>query len=209
MCYSSQVSFTVWVVVLIVSALLLIRGRPNDKWNAMFILCFTIIQLLEGLIWSRMDRNITTGIATITAIILIALWSQPLVQTYMGYRTTGSKILYYGTILFVALLGYAIYRAVTGNFTTIVGPNGHLVWIDKNNKSFLSSDKTKFLTIFYLMGLLGPLLFMKGIWQKTALIGYGLATLLYSIYNYSNTEEMSSMWCFIACGYSLVALITG
>ncbi len=204
MCWSPSVSFITWSVVLVAAGGLLLQpSSPDDKWVAIFALCFTLIQLLEGGIWTSIDSRATAWIAGLTAVVLVALWSQPLVQTYLGWRTTGSAWLKYGTVVFLATFVYAIYRALTETFTTTVGPNGHLVWVSRDNRSFLSGG-VPVLTVAYLAGLLVPLLFMKSTRLKYALLTYGLATLGYSMWNYTKTEEMSTMWCWLACGYVLI-----
>jgi len=197
MCYSKETSFAAWGVSLLISIFLYKRNNNYDRWNAAFILTFTTIQLLEGGVWFSIEKGNSVLNCTLTKLIFIALFLQPLVQTYLGAQYTGSSILYTATLVYVILLLWACLRMFSGKEQSTVGENGHLVWSSLENMNGVIS-------ILYLGGLLVPLLFMennKGI----PLVIIGLLTALYS-YIKTDFKEFSSMWCFTAVIYGGVAL---
>ena len=78
------------------------------------------------------------------------------------------------------------------------GPNGYLDWVFK----FSSKNVEALYSLYYFTFMFLPLFVMTPLTRFYPLIVYLAATLLYSIYNYSKSGERSSMWCFLAIGYS-------
>ncbi len=198
MCFNAPSSLLAWGFANVIGLYLWKRNKNYDRWNAAFIFTFTLIQLLEAGLWST-DSKSTNQV--LTSLIVVALLAQPLVQSYMGWKYTKQESLKFMTYIFVALLIWGAYKASTEKFQSYKGPNGHLVW-----ESSSQTGKTVLepFTWLYFLGLFIPLLYMgkKGI----PLIMIGIATLMYSRMTTSG-KEFSSMWCFTAVLYALVALL--
>lgn len=209
MCFSTQSSFLAWTLSYSIAIYLYLRNQNYDRWNAAFIISFSSIQLIEAGIWSTIDESPSNINSLLTCMILLVLLSQPLVQTYMGYKNvenaSSKKTLYIASILFIILFGIGLYRVSKNgsSFSSTVGPNGHLIWNDpsSSNSSFLGSG---LIISLYLLGLFIPLLFMKE-YRGIPLLVIGLITFFYNL-KYSGTNEFGSMWCFSAVAYSMVAL---
>lgn len=192
MCYSAQASFTAFFISLLFIVLLWNRNANYDRWNALFILSFAMIQVWEGLIWTfGFENEYITKI--VLPLILITLYTQPFTQTYMAYRYTKSHVLYIMSVLYLMILLFTISRAFTEKTTVCKGPNGHLVW---------NFTHETFTGVFYLIGMFLGLIY--GFPMTLPLFLYGIFTFLYSM-KYWNTGEFSSYWCFIAVGYSILA----
>lgn len=203
MCYSTRSSLVAWIVAVSIAVYLLKRNQNYDRWIAIFILTFTIIQLLEAGIWVTNPQNgVNTQNRTMTSLLFIALMCQPLVQSYLGYRSTGAPILLSLTYLYLFLVIYQIVRVAKakGNIYSTVGPNGHLQW-NINGEELMGNSV---IGILYIMGLLIPLFFMKN-GKGIPLITIGVLTLLWSL-KQSGNREFGSLWCYTAVAYSLVAL---
>lgn len=203
MCFSFESSLTAWIISNAISLYLFNRNKKYDRWLSGFITVFSTVQLLEAGLWCTKSKDINS---LLTKLIFIALLLQPLVQTYLGSIYTGSNILFYMSFVFLGLLIWGILRC--GKYYSTIGPNGHQVW------RFKSGDHTSGLFggsygyiagLLYLIGIFVPLLFLP--YSKSLpLIGVGLLTLLYSLYN-SSTGEFGSLWCFTAVFYSIISVI--
>ena len=201
MCFNTTSSLTAWLFANTIAVYLFLRNQNYDRWNAIFIFTFTLIQLLEAGIWRNLDNYWNSYL---TATILIAILVQPLVQSYLGYKYTGAYPLLILTILLSIILVISILRIIFSNishFITYVGKNGHLVWTDSTNPIFIGNN---IILIIYLIGLLVPLLFMEQ-YKGWPLLIVAIITALWSWYN-SKNNEFSSLWCYTAIIYSLVAL---
>lgn len=192
MCFNTPVSFFTFLVELLISLYLYNRNKNYDRMNAIFIISFALIQLWEGGIWDNPQSSFV-------AVILLTLWLQPLAQTYGAYYVTKSQFLLPFIVLYILTFIYAIYRVINGNFSVNTGENCHLIWNDSNKKSFVGPS---ILPYIYILGLLLPLIYTR----QWILLFIGLGTLIYSIYNYGSTGEMSSFWCYSAVIYSIAAI---
>jgi hypothetical protein len=140
-------------------------------------------------------------------MVLIVLVSQPLVQSYLGYKSTHESVLALLSFVFLGIFIWAfwrIFRSEPGQFYSSVGSKGHLVWHDSKSKgSILGSPIVGSL---YLLGLFIPLLFMAPFMTKgLPLLIVGAATAIYSLF-FAGKEEFGSYWCFTAVAYAIVAL---
>jgi len=206
MCFSYKSSILAWIAALFISIYLYNRNNKYDRWNAIFIFTFTLIQLFESGIWHNIEsgNNDKSTNEFYTKLILVGLTCQPLVQTYFGYISSKSDTLYYLLIAYIAFVGYSLYRILltSEKFSSDVGPNKHLIWNSNTYKHFLSGPY--FITsILYLLGLLLPLIYQGS--DSVPLLLIGLCTLLYSL-SYAKTGEFGSMWCRIAVLYGVVCV---
>ena len=199
MCYSTRSSLTAWLVSVVIAAYLWKRNKRFDRWNSLFILSFSAVQLFEAGIWSSDSercRNLYLG------LLLVALYSQPLAQTFGAWKTTGSIVLKRFIILYGFILLYTVYRIFTEKFYSTVGPNGHLVW-NSTGTDFITGG-CKILGVLYLIGLFLGLLWALP--NSLPLIAIGAITFIWSL-TQTSSGEFGSYWCYTAVAYSIVALL--
>lgn len=198
MCYSTRSSLIAWGVSMVIAAYLFQRNRGYDRWNAAFIVSFAMVQLCEAGIWSTTDKR---KIHVYLAFLLIALYSQPLVQSYGAYSATKSSVLKIMVGVYLVMFIYTLYRAVTEQFYVNIGPNGHLVWNAKGTDYFTGG--LPILGVLYLIGLFLGLLWILP--TSIPLLAIGLATFIWSM-SQRDSGEFGSYWCYTAVAYSLMAL---
>jgi hypothetical protein len=175
-------------------------------------LTFTLIQLIEGMIWISINTNNQKLNSLATVMVLIALNLQPLVQCGMGYLFTNNKILLALTVLIAIILGIQLLRIFSTpikNFHSYVGDKGHLIWEDKSLQKSSGIVEGNILGPpliigLYLIGLFLPLFFMKN-YRGLPLVCIGLITLIYSMYQ-TQGKEFGSLWCITSVSYALVAI---
>lgn len=231
MCQSARTSLVAWLVAIVISMLILGTGKKNAKWNAFFIITFITVQLLEFFIWYFRDRDGLSSSAhealeagpnseknrpsgdVMVRLILIALWMQPLVQTYMAYKY-GSRYkpqLMAITIVYFVMVIWAITQALDTNSEFSAQPSvstscsgGHLYWTRTNSpKGFLGPNPA---SLLYVFGLFFGLFFMQPGLFGIMLTVVGGVMVAYTGKNYRN-GEMSSMWCLFAVFYAFLAFI--
>lgn len=194
MCYNAPVSFTTFVIGIYIAYEIWVRNAKDaynknyDYWNALFVVSFISMQFAEGLAWLNYD------IARYLIVYIVTL--QPIIQSFGNAYFNGQKIFYIPVligILFILLI------RVPENIG--VGPNGHLDW----SLRFDNIWSYSLYFIFYYGFMLIPLFWQIPITRFYPLIIYGVGTLLWTNYNYKATGEFSSMWCFLAIGYAILA----
>lgn len=216
MCYSVESSLGAWAIANSISIYLYKRDRRYDRWNAAFITCFSTIQLLEGGIWVTLGEDSKAMNDLLTRLVLLVLLLQPLTQVYLGAVYTESEILYYLSFVFLAVFLWGLWRVARskpGQFSTSQGKNGHLVWKDTgasgisndSGASFLGGNSGLIVPGLYFTGLFLPLLFAKDN-RGVPLLATGILTAMYSMYYAGGGEEFSSLWCFYAIIYAVVAI---
>lgn len=229
MCKSGPVSLVAYGVAAVIAIHVISRGKAFDKATGYFILVYITIQLLEFFIWVERERlglSKSADEAMLqpdsqsnakssefwTRLIFVALWLQPLAQTYLAYRfgdTRYSKQLAVVTIAYFALFIWAVAKATDTNVEFSSQPEvadacakGHLWWSRGTNKDgFLGPAAW-----LYLFGLFFGLLFIQPKLYGKILIGFGLILAIYSSRNFS-TREFSSMWCIYAVLWAVLVLI--
>jgi hypothetical protein len=222
MCYSTRSSFIAWFIAVGIAIYLYNRNKNYDRWNAMFIFTFTLIQLLEGLLWSTSSQKLNN---ILTIFVLIVLLLQPLVQSKAGADATNNKWLEMMIYLYVIVLLYGLFYIYRygKNFYTSVGESGHLVW-HFEHRPFEDIPRAKFpargkfqvdsqcesdnilkgpIGLLYLMGLFIPLLFAG--WKGLPLLLTGIFTAIYSL-RIAGKDEFSSLWCYYSVIYAVIAI---
>jgi hypothetical protein len=205
MCFSKEASLTAWVAAVGISFYLYQRNRNYDRMNAAFIVTFSSIQLLEAGIWFSLEKHNSDLNTTLTSLVLLVLLLQPLIQVWMGAKYTHALLLDLLVYVYLGALLWGLFRVATANpgqFSSQPGPNGHLVWTNAKSPSFLGPTV---IAMLYLVGLFVPLLFMKE-GRGVALLVVGVATLVGSLI-YAPGKEFSSIWCYAAIAYAVMALI--
>ena len=191
MCYSVRASLSAWVVSILIAIYLWRRNNSIDRWNASFIITFSVVQLWEAGIWGTENKEL------FVKLIAITLALQPLVQTVGAWQWSGDSRLQLLITFYAIIVVYTIYRVMTETFDVTVGPNGHLVW----SRNVFGPTM---LIITYILGLFIGLFW--GLPKTIPLMVIGLGTLAWSMSRVS-TGEVGSYWCYIAVIYSVCALI--
>lgn len=241
MCRSTKVSVVSWSVTALIAAYVIIRNKPNGRWQGLFVLTFILIQIIEAAIWSnRYDNpdcnncnNSSCDVSNIndnngvggaidksydelfTRLILIALFLQPLVQTFGAwkygdfsgkYGHVWKNLMMIFVMVFCVLLLYAIFSASDkdAEFGTNKGPNGHLEWFRTNGDGGFIGPW--WVTGLYILGLGVGLLFMKPRIYGIIFLAFGFLTLWWSSTQGSGSE-IGSLWCFYAVLYVILVLI--
>jgi hypothetical protein len=218
-----------WTIAAIISVLVITKGRKNGIWAGFFILSFILIQLLEFFIWwNRQAEGLTSSAAeaveegdgvrnrpsgeVFTRLILIALWLQPLVQTFMAYRYGNpnfKKHLLVATMAYFVMFIWSILQATDPSVKFSSAPvtgtcgHGHLAWRREGKGSFAGPHPASFL---YGFGLAFGLLFVQPTVFGISFLVLGAVMLTYSAKNF-RTGEASSMWCIYAIFYAFLALL--
>ena len=195
MCYSVESSLTAWAVSVAIACYLWYRDNGYDRWNASFIWTFSIVQLWEAGLWAT-NKDI------FVKLITVSLALQPLIQTFGAWQVTRENILKPVIAFYSLVLLYAIYRSLVDQFSSSIGPNGHLVW-ETDRGTILGGD-FPILNIVYIVGLFWGLFW--GLPKTIPLIVIGAGTLLWSLSRVA-TGEIASYWCFIAVAYSITAVL--
>lgn len=204
MCFDAQSSLLAWSLAYSISIYLYYRNQNYDRWNAMFIMTFANIQLLEAGIWQSLYDDQKELNDLFTRLILLTLIAQSLVQSYMGYAYTQQFLLAAMSCVYGALMVWSlirIWKSTPGQFQTHVGPNGHLVWTDGDAAGLLGGF---WIAAIYIAGLFVPLLFMKE-HKGLPLLLVGVVTAIYSFMS-SSQGEFGSYWCYMAVAYAIAAL---
>jgi hypothetical protein len=209
MCYSFESSYYNWILTLFLSGYLVYKHQNNKSvstylWISFFALTFSQIQIIESLMWN----NLSTAYS-IAKFIVPLLWLQPLIQSFMGYNATNEQILLLLSIMYLIIFIHQTYLAFNkSSFNINIGQTGHLVWnrynVNNNKIDILGSG---LLSLIYLFGMIFPLFFMENKKLKISLIIYGIISFLYCYNKYNKTQEMGSIWCYMAVGYILIAVL--
>ena len=148
------------------------------------------MQLAEGFVWLGYD------IAKYFIIYIVGL--QPIVQSFGNAYFNEQPLFYIPVIIGFMLLSVLRVQDKIG-----VGINGHLSW-------FLNFDNKVWYFIYfayYFTFMNIPLFWQIPLKRYSILAVYGILTFLWSVYNYKLSGECSSMWCFLAIGYAVLAYI--
>lgn len=209
MCFDVSSSLLAWSIIYSIGIYLYFRNQNADRWNAAFIMMFAIVQLLEAGLWTTLEDGKKPELNDLlTRLMLLTLISQPLIQSFMGYKYSKSELLGVMSWIFLGLLIWALVRVgfgrESGQFSSSPGPNGHLVWSDSKSPSFLGGW---WVVVLYIIGLFVPLMFMysNGEWKGAPFVVVGIVTAIFSILG-SSKSEFSSYWCYTTVAYATVAL---
>jgi hypothetical protein len=210
-----------------------VEDSTDTIWISIFTIVFSQIQIIEAMIWAKLEENPNADVENIVRYIVPLLWLQPIVQTTMAYISSQNIFMFYSAIFFVVI---AIYQTVKAYYfdklNVSVSERHHLIWNRYSGKSQITPlgqpqvtpllristplspygyKYTFFLGDFpfpqlYLLGVFVPLIFIKNKRLAINLLIYGLLSLVVSMVVYP--DEFGSMWCFIANGYTLTTIIT-
>lgn len=250
MCQSAKTSLIAWLITSIIALLIISTGKKNGKWNGIFILTFILVQLLEFFIWyDRKNNNLTSSADealqkgksanenkpssdVFVRLILIALWLQPLAQTYMAYKHGNGykKQLLIATMVYFVMFIWSITQALDRDAKFSAQPSlddesstcitcnggkvkdgekvsgcagGHLVWSRSNSESFIGPGPAG---AIYIFGLFFGLFFMKPKMFGIMLTVLGGMMVFYTAREHQK-NDFSTMWCLYASFYAILALM--
>lgn len=203
MCIDQQTSLNSFIFSVCASIFLIFRNNTFDIGNAAFILSFTTIQLLEYFIWKSIDNNKPNDNMYYTKLVPLVLFIQPIIQTYFTWKVTQNKTLFNLLIIYILIFLFTLITINNFKYASEVGKNKHLIWykVDKSSQEKTIVIQRFFFGYIYLFGLGIGLYYTK---QYTLLM-YGILSFAYTWYTYPE-DEFSSMWCFIAILYSILAV---
>ena len=201
MCYSYEASINAFIVDLIIIIIILHRNNQHDKFMSLFIASYAFVQLGEGLIWKYYyTNNKLKDLGLFIITICVAL--QPVIQSIGGYLFSDYQNIYLMSIIF-GLFGLFLIDHDKIKEKLTIGKTKHLSWeVYYNPKLY---ENLHF--VYYFLFLMIPVFTFNNFPAKKPLIIYGFGSLLYSYYNYSKTNELTSYWCYSATIYSLVYYI--
>lgn len=196
MCFNKESSFFAWLVAFTIGIFLLQKGL---YWKAFFLLTFSLIQLLEAIIWFSIEKDNHNLNSNTTRLVLLALWLQPIVNCVCAFHFGQISFFKYILIGLLFVFLNSLYRVFSyEKFKSVVGPNNHLVWTSNAKHSFLGPEPSNLL---YFVGLCLPIFYMQNNVGPLIVMG---TTVTWSYYNYWTTREFSSMWCFSAASLAIV-----
>jgi hypothetical protein len=199
MCYSEEASINAFVIGIACVMIMILRGGKYDTWHSLFVSSYVFVQLGEALVWNGIKNNNELKKAVGAKIILISVLLQPVTQLFGAWLHTKNK-----AYLLASIAGLSAFAQVDFSMRVSVGPNHHLSW----PVPFANQSYANVYYVYYILGLLGPILTIDEAVIRNSLVTYGSGTLLYSFHNYNKSGEFTSQWCYLATGYSLLYLIT-
>lgn len=194
MCFSFESSVRAYLLASTFVVLLWLRNKGMDKWKAILLGLFSLVQLLEAGLWKNIN-NIKIN-SMLTSLLLMVQWIYPFVNTYFGWKQ--SKFQYSMevlTYLVGAGLLYTSYRVITakeGQIHSDIVSEGNIDWFDDRSQSFVMGDYD-WLSIIWMLGVFAPLLFIKNGLTYISLLG---TLFWYSKFYYP--DSFQSVWCYFS-----------
>jgi len=203
MCYDYKSSIIAWLIGSGSSIYMLSNPDIYNNWIPLFILTYSQIQILEAFLWKSLDDMEANGY--VTSIIPYFLLIQPLMNSYLGYKTTNNDILYYMTLIYTLLIIYYAIISKQSTYQSTVGIDGSLVWrrYDNSGKEGMLLGNW-IIAILYLLGLFIPLFFIPDPMMRYTATSYAIITFAFMLYYYG--KDLSSRWCYIVIGMSILSL---
>jgi hypothetical protein len=218
MCWNEDVSIGTYLgVVGVALAILMTKPRPNIVWQCVFSSTFVFVQLLEAILWVSIRRHDAELNDLITRVVLLVLWTQPLVNSLGGLLTEGTRWkngLRFAVALFAFILCWNLMVVASQgivssqdsiNFISVKSRGCHLIWTRSDIPYFMSSSPV--ILLFYYGGLLVPLTLMRPVRDAIVFGTSGALGLAFSVVFFKRDGSFSSMWCFLSIFY--VATILG
>lgn len=177
MCWSAEVSLNTFIFSIFGTVFALANGTITVP-EALFIVSFASMQLVEYFAWSNLKDTITASKFGLALILL-----QPLLSINAWYTGPYKAWVLAGYVVAVVLM----LTTRTFQFSMHPAQNGHLSW------DFLHGSAW-FYTVWFA-------LFFLGLYYAGALsFGSGALILLLSVASYLRDDTWGSMWCWFANG---------
>ena len=181
MCWNASVSLNTYIFGLFASSFAYYNGT-TDLLGFLLFQSFTIMQLIEYFIWSKIFSN-----RLLSQIALFFILCQP-VLNILKIQKMPELIPYLLVAYFIFII--IVYTIITPlntlDFTSVPSKNGHLAW--------------KWLTWnIYIIVIWYAFLSARWIIDKMYIIlAFVTTALIISIILYKETRTWGSMWCWIA-----------
>ena len=207
MCFSFQESIRSFTFSFILSTIKIFNrhnNHPHDFVTALFIIVFSLVQLIEACMWKFYDSN-KKILKLCGYLVKPTILLQPLTISFgMRYllQKENKNLFVINLISALSLLiciNYMIkLRYKNIKFPTI-GPNNHLQWdgisYDEQNISLLGIQ-TKYLYILTVF--IPAILYLQPLRKRFMFLTFYSITFLLSKYFYEKSNEEPSYWCYIA-----------
>jgi hypothetical protein len=218
MCWNENISFTFFIIFIVTNSYYVIKKPKYWIEYLLFGGFYTIMEGFQTLQWlfgQVQEFNLTgaNNCSTIntnfTIVAHILIWLQPILFSYIGYRTSNKRIFrvlftinliifFYSLIViykgFHNPVFYSIENSIFGTSTcTNAGSKGHLVWKIKPNSVDYFPNYLMYLTMCSLS-------FFLYSDKDVRIIGWGwlLALLVTKIILNPTTLEVASTWCLLS-----------
>jgi len=219
MCINKELSLSALIISWSVGFYLLYRNEDTDRWNAIFIMTFSLMQLIDFILWLLYDIGNFNHPANyyISKYIVSFVLVSELIAVYLGSQLYKNGNKYsgfwnrvkldfinssYPKILLCVVI-WMLWFNIKYNNKTVIGNDGGLVWGDNINKKGI----LKYVCgIIFIIFLLYP--YLEYIWVNpviTIIIIYLVITLSYS---FIIGSHWGSYWCWIANFLSIIVLLT-
>ena len=179
---------------------LLVRGRRNDRWHAVFLMVFSTVQLLEGVLWLD-NRNVTAArllwkVALLNPVAVAIGHDVVRVQQWWRRPSRPTRAL---IVIYIFIICGCL-RGVPRSYRALPGPHGHLVWPDPGPHAIV------LLYVTYGYSVLLPLRYMRPRAEGVFFTAAGAVSVLVSAAIAGDSGEFASVWCHVANAYGACAV---
>lgn len=217
MCWSPEVSAATTVIVYTSVALLLLRNRLNDRWNAIFLTVFGTMQLVDYLLWQESDLHTCTlrnqVLTRLGGLIIILEPAASLCgMLYTHHRQPMLfELAFYSSL---PLLTFTLYTsgkvcgstaaACTPVLCTSLSPSGYLAYFVGHGASWVGggTEIPLILRFLYLLGMTYPYSFMTPSWLSQTHMAILLITWLVG----AASDAHASVWCLANVAQAFVMI---
>ena len=161
---------------------------------AVFVMSYAFMQLIEYLIWSHgLSNKKTNKILSFAGAMLLLL--QPLAAILLLDDSPVRRGLLAAYAVFIVL---HFLSSNSSDFRTTVAKNGHLHW------HFMTPGVYSLTFCIYMALLLIPFVILT---KYHPILYFGLATLIFSIATFAQSQTWGSMWCWMLNFLSVMIII--
>lgn len=219
MCINKEYSLLALVVSYTVGGFLIYRNHGLDRWNAISLIAFSSMQLLDFLLWLLHDTGNFTGLPNliISKYLIPIFLSSIIICVYIGsqlYKNgnklggLGNRLLaditnpnrYYPKILILFAVVTCVW-SISKSDQTVVGSEGNLVW----GHIIRDGIRKYIIGILFIFFLIYP--YLEYFFSKTlvtVIVTYIALTLGYS---FVKGAGWGSYWCWIANFLAVIMLM--
>jgi hypothetical protein len=207
MCWNAPVSLASFLSSIFICAYLWYRNYPIDRPIALWIACFSLMQLFEFFMWRDMKNHTLVSKLSHVSILL-----QPFSLATGLYYYNSLKNRAWENYLLLAILSMSLFKATAAGLFALtdtkykwlskVGPNCHLIWWFSANDHLIPPVAR--VDFMYLFSLFLATLLIKPF--KYALIYNCIGVITYVITRiFYTTSEYGSLWCWVS---NILAFVT-
>lgn len=209
MCWNFEVSTISFIIGMIISKLYYMRNNPFDRSFSYLIFTYSFVQLCEAIIWLSLTNktlfNIDSKIINkfATNMLYFVLFSHLIGYGYGIYKENLNYGIVNYTPIYIGVFFFLYVICQRKNFNaesnTTDKSNCHLVWNFYDNKDYMK--------YYIMLCVVFVLMTIKYTNIKNSYIGLIFLSLTYIISFITNTDGLSSYWCWISAFLSFIPLI--